>query len=169
MAGGPAYPPYEGRNPTRRYKWFRPRQAAWGQISLASPTNKATLSLFNDNLGTQYLVVRTFQIQATAAHNISIQHQKGSFGTSGGNISSFVTNDAKKAGALYSLDTATALAPRWQTVANANTLPWPIDIPFAVLLPGWSLSFQDQTSAETMILNIMWEAIEADELDFYFE
>ncbi len=43
---------------------------------------------------------------------------------------------------------------------------WPIVLPFQVLEPNWSLVFQDLNNAQTMQLSILWEAIEADELDF---
>jgi hypothetical protein len=158
--------PGEFDNPARRYKWFRPRQANRGVISLAGPTNSATLSLFNNSTGAHLLVVRAWSVAPTTAMQVLIASQRGPQGSAGGVVTPIVAGEAAQAGALYSLDTATALTPDWIAPVQTNWATWAQDFPFAIVMPGWSLSFQDSTAAETMYLAIFWEAILPDELDF---
>lgn len=156
----------EGENPTRRYRSFRPRQAARGVITLTGPTNNATLSLYNNSSGVHVLVVRAFMVSSTVAHLVLVARQQGAQGASGGTIVPGVTGDGARAGLLYSLDTATAITPDYLVPSQFNWPAFGLEFPFEVLQPGWSLTFQDTTAAETMRLAVIWEAVQADQLDF---
>lgn len=156
----------EGENPNRRYKWFRPRNAARGVITLTGPTNNATLSLFNNSTGPHVLIVRAFMVSMTTAHLALVARQQGAQGTQGGQVVPLVAGEGARAGQLYSLDTATALTPDYLVPAQFNWPAFGLDLPFEVLLPQWSLSFQDTTAAETMRLAVLWEAVQADQLDY---
>ena len=161
-------PPNEGYNPTRPYNSdVRPRQGYRGHITI-TPTNNATLSLYNNSGGAHALVVRAYTIFTTAAHVVLIATQQGKQGAGGGTISPFVPGEASGPGQLFSLDTATALTPDFFLPGVIGTPNFGLDFPFGALLPGWSLSFQDTTAAEVMRLGLIWEAIFADELDYYF-
>ena len=157
----------EGLNPTRRYHDARPRQMARGLITLTTPVNSATLSLYNESLGDRLLVVRAYNLFTTVAHLVLVQLQQNKQGTAGGSVAPMVPGDVT-AGTLYSLDTATVLPnPDYIVDLPYNRPAWDYAFPFQVLHPNWSLSFQDTTAAETMRLAIMWEAIYPDQLDYF--
>jgi len=156
----------EGANPTRDYRGIHPRQQARGVITLTGPTNNATLSLYNNSNAGSVLVVRAFVVNTTVAHLVLVARQQGTQGASGGTISCGVTGDGARAGQLYSLDTATAITPDWLVPVNFNAPSFGVDFPFEYLQPGWSLSFQDSTAAETMRLAILWEAVRIDQVDY---
>jgi|SRR6266481_1263959 len=156
----------EGENPTRRYKWFRPRQAARGAIQLSGPANHATLSLFNDSKSTDVLVVRQFLVSGGSNGLVAVALMQTAQGSAGGAIVPVVSGERRLSGALYSLDTAVLITPDYYLDFGDDATIWPIVLPFQVLEPNWSLVFQDLNNAQTMQLSILWEAIEADELDF---
>lgn len=162
----PFDPNPEYQNPTRRYKAFRPRQAYRGVITLATPTNNATLSLYNSGSGPQVLVVRAFTVAPTTAKSVFIAREKGSQGSSGGLIQPVMGATPAGPGQLFSLDTATALTPDYLATPQSNSPIWPYEFPVDVLVPGHSLVFQDTTAAEAFSLAILWEAITVEELDF---
>lgn len=163
----------EGENPTRRYKWFRPRQAARGSITLGNVTNYSTVALFNSSSGAHYLVIRDYEtIFADPGGLTSIGYVQGQLGTAGGVKTPLVPGEAVPPGILTSLDSATLLTLDWPLpwmggAMNNSSAWWPHNFPFAVLPPGWSFVLQDNAVGSGLAqLNVMWEAILADELDF---
>ena len=87
-------------NPARKYKEFRPRMASRGSKATGVPTNRATVSLYNNSTGTYVLAVRDFTLAGTAADNIAISYQPGQVGSSQGLVASFLPTDAIQAEAL---------------------------------------------------------------------
>lgn len=158
----------DGDNPTRRYKWFRPRQAARGSLTTDAPTNKATVSLFNDSKGSYVLVVRAFTVDSAAGHPIAAGYLQGAQGSAAGTVSPLWAGEATMRGSLYYLDTATALTPDWtfETGINQGYVAYPF--PFAIIPPGWNLTFQNTTATEALTVNILWEAVFPDELDWLY-
>lgn len=156
----------EHLNPTRQYHDVRPDQMARGLITL-TPTNSATLSLYNESQGDRLLVVRAYNLFTTVSHLVLVQLQQGKQGAAGGSVAPMLPGEAV-AGTLYSLDTVTALPnPDYIVDLPYNRPAWDYAFPFQVLYPNWSLTFQDTTPTELMRLAIMWEAIYPDQLHFF--
>jgi hypothetical protein len=166
MAGVPN-PPGEGENPTRRYKWFRPRQAARGYADSGVTANFGTVSLFNDSLGSHYLVVRSFFAGHNSGDNAVLSVSQGVLGTVvAGATQSIVAGDAKLPGALYIATPAAALSAPLISSNSSQDPSLYAGFPLVVLLPGWSLVEQPANGAARMDGFFLWEAIFADELDF---
>ena len=158
----------EGLNPTRRYTWFRPRQAARGLKVTGTPVNRATVSIFNSSTGPQYLIVRDIRIAGTASDSIQASFQNGQIGTSQGLVAPMVSGDAAPMGLIASIDTATAFAgDNSLDLGTQGTFTWYHDYPFAVIQPGVSLVLQDPTVAHGITVSAIWEAILSDQLDFW--
>lgn len=160
----------EGENPTRKYKWFRPRQAVRGSIPLVNSVNFATAGLYNDSNGAQYLAVRLPVVAGN--HPVLASYQKGLLAgaTLVTNVTPLIPESAKLPGQLFSVDFATLFTNTdWDVNQNDNILYlWPF--PFAVLPPNYSLVLQNQTaSGQITAAMFVWEAIYPDELDYAFE
>ena len=155
-------------NPTRRYKHFRPREAARAQKTL-TPTNKATFSLYNDTTGRSVLVVRDFTVQGTANDLVGTSYQSGQIGTSQGLVQPLMPSGGKTAGLLASIDTVTTYASDYiLALSSLGAFVWQHDFPFAVIEPGWSLVFQAATAAHATTVAVVWESIQIDELDSFW-
>src|SRR5215472_7552794 len=119
-------------NPARKYKDFRPRQAARGSKTTAVPTNRATISLYNNSTGTFVLAVRDFVIGGTAADTIAISYQGGQIGSSQGLVASFLPTDAIQPGLIASIDTLTVYAADYTVPLNTTgEWEWFHEFPFA--------------------------------------
>ena len=156
----------EGENPTRRYKWFRPRQAMEGALApQATATNFATVSLYNDSRVSHYLVVRSLGLQLNGNFPTKIMHQ-GTLGSHLGTEAPLIPAEARLPGLIYYGDQAAAEPGAQIYEFQSNSRDYTI-LPFAVIPPGWSWGFQTNTVAGTLAyFNLLWEAIFADELDF---
>lgn len=157
----------EGLNPTRRYKWFRPRQAARGRARLAGPINTATVALFNNALGRKVMIVRAMQLGGSGGSNVVTSYQKGSFGGAPGIVQPLVPESQTPPGLLTTLDSVTVY-PGDFSIANAaaGDAWWEHDFPFAVIPSGWSLVLQQGAVTRTIDCSLMWESIDEDQLDF---
>ena len=156
-------------NPARKYKHFRPRQAARASKSLGVPTNHATVALYNNSSGPYLLVVRDFQISGTANDTIAVSYQPGAIGASPGLVQTLIPTDQLPAGQILSVDTATVYPGDYiLSLAGYSTFEWFHDFPFGVLTPGFSVVFQAVTIAHAMTVAVVWEAIEIDQLDYFY-
>ena len=154
--------------PRREYKHFRPRQAVRGMKAQGVPTNRATISLFNDSTGPYVLVLRDFSVNGTANDNIATSYQPGQIGTSQGLTQSLLPTGAKQNGLIASIDTATVYAGDYTlNLSSLGTFEWFHDWPYAIVEPGWSLVFQATVAAHAVTVSALWEAIAIDELDFF--
>jgi hypothetical protein len=158
----------EGDNPTRKYKWFRPRQAWYGRAQANGPTNYGTVSLFNDTLGSELIVLRHVAFLNMGNVRIAMFHQPGAQGTFASNGLPLVPGTAKRAGGIYTSDQATNQSTGLYFDCNTNQVEWRHDFPIAIVPPQYSVSFQCQTAATTTTVTFMWEAILEDELDYLF-
>jgi hypothetical protein len=159
----------EWYNPTRRYKHFRPREAARALKAQGTPTNKATISLFNNSTGPRVLVVRDFTLNGTAADVIATSYQQQQIGTSQGFVASLLPSQPPPSGLLASIDTATAYAGDYQlALSSLGIFVWQHDFPYAVIEPNFSLVFQCTTTAHALTASLVWEAISIDELDWFW-
>ena len=157
----------EGENPTRRYKFFRPRQAARGYISVSGGSAFPSVYLFNPT-STHYLVVRDFQPVVGSGSLLYIASVRGKTGTQGGTIHAFVGDTTTPAGQLWSDNAATALTPDNLQRDTGNSSMWSHDFPIGIVGPGWSMVFQQAVSTTTLELALIWEAILPDELDWSY-
>ena len=158
----------EYENPTRRYKWFRPRQAARGSITPATNVNYPTAALYNDSSGPQLLMVRLVSCVSPNGGTMGLIAQQGTIGAAGGIISPFVSGEAKPPGALYALDGAALVVSDFVMATYTGSWPENGAMPVAVLQPGWSLVAQSNSLTDKAQFGFMWEAISVDELDFIY-
>ena len=159
----------EGLQPTRQYKWFRPRQAARFAFTTPVPVHKATLYLFNDSQGPLWIVVREFYGLGTDFIAPGLGVVQGKAGTIQNNvIIPVVLGDSILAGQLYYADTATVITPNVINLVT-NVSVFLNFFPLVVLAPGWSLVVQDGTDAISMSVTLMWECIYPDQLDAFGE
>src|SRR5262249_60582120 len=95
--------PIELYNPTRRFKHFRPREAVRALKATAVPTNRATVSIFNNTTGPRVLVVRDFTITGTANDTVATSFATGQIGSSQGLVSGLVAGEALPTGLIASI------------------------------------------------------------------
>ncbi len=159
----------EGDPGTRRYKWFRPRQAARGGIVSHTPTNFGTVSLYNPSTGPHVLVVRTWRHQAAANITYVWGYNNGRLSGTAGNVAPLFPGDAKPQGLVDYQDAAATITGDFEEKSVASGLLfWPHNFPFACIPPGWCLFVQGQSSASPIDCSFEWEAVEIDELEFYY-
>jgi hypothetical protein len=158
----------EGENPTRRYKWFRPRQAARGYASPAAPANKQTILLNNSSGAEKYLIVRAFFVRQANNDDIGVGYVNGTLSGTAAQQGNLFPGDGSLPGAVYTLDDATTRSYDFQITPSQNTFWWQHDFPFAVLQPGQSLLLQDTTAAHAMAVAFFWEAVFPAELDWLY-
>lgn len=159
----------EGLNPTRRYKWFRPRQAAFITGSISGAANNSDVILYNNSRGPQTLVLRDLRVISGAGSEVFLSMQHGTVGTllSTAVPKTMWPDQATPPGQIYTLDDATDLSSNFGLgCPNAGVPMWQHDFPFGIIPPNWSLIFQ-QSSA--LGLSILYEAVFSDELDYAFE
>lgn len=156
-------------NPRREYRLFRPRQGVRGRAITGTPVNLATVGLFNNNRGRSYLIVRDISISGTAGDTIGTSFQPGQIGSTAGLTAPMVCNEATEPGLVNSIDTATVYPGDYEFGLNAQgVFWWQHDFPYAVIIPNYSLVFQDGTAAHAMTISLIWEVIEADQLDYFY-
>lgn len=155
-------------NPRRLYRLFRPRQAMRGRSTTGTPTNRATVGLYNNSTGRSTLAVRDITISGPASDTINIQYAQTQIATTAGQQSALVANEAIVPGLLAWVDTATVYSGDYAAALTAQgVFWWQHDYPFAVVQPGYSLVFQDSTAAHAIAVSLIWEAIEIDQLDYF--
>jgi len=156
-------------NPTRRFKNFRPREAVRALKATGVPTNRATVSVYNNSTGPRVLVVRDYTVSGTANDFVATSFAVGQVGSSQGLVSGLVAGEQLPQGLIASIDTTTVYAGDYSIpLGQPGFFEWYHDFPFAVVLPGWSLVFQCNTVAHALTVSAMWEAVSIDELDFFW-
>lgn len=156
-------------NPRRMYRLFRPRQAMRGRSTTGTPTNRATISLYNNSTGRSTLAVRDVTISGTASDTVAIQYAQTQVGTTAGQQAALVANEAITPGLMAWVDTTTVFSGDYVAALTAQgAFWWQHDFPFGVVQPGYSLIFQDTTAAHALTVSLIWEAIEIDQLDYFY-
>lgn len=156
-------------NPRRMYRLFRPRQAMRGRSTTGTPTNRATIGLYNNSTGRSTLAVRDITISGPASDTINIQYAQGQIASTAGQQSALVANEAIVPGLLAWVDSTTVYSGDYIAALTAQgVFWWQHDYPFAVVQPGYSLVFQDSTAAHAIAVSLIWEAIEIDQLDYFY-
>jgi len=155
-------------NPTRKYKYFRPRQAFRGTANL-TPTNLPSFALYHTGLNATVLIVRYWELTLAAAATVLTAIQRGVYGNKVMTGVGIVPETAAPAGNVNSLDTATAITGDASPAVVPPVYGWIQDYPFTVLQPGCSLIVQGQTVAQAARVTFFWEEILIDQLDFLYE
>jgi hypothetical protein len=156
-------------NPARRYKAFRPRQAVIGSRNTGTPTNLATVALFNNTSGPYWLVVRDATISGTASALVHAGYVQGQVWTASGVIQNMIITDAQLPGTIGSVDTATVFASAYLLTLPNGLWFWQHEMPWAVIAPGFSWVVQAVVVAQGIQASFIWEAIFPEELDFLYD
>jgi hypothetical protein len=159
----------EGVNPARRYKYFRPRQAMVGFGRVATSTNQATVTLYNNSTGSQCLAVRDWTINGSSGNLSRLSLQPGLIGTPFTTQSPIIPDSATLAGIITFIDTTTLFTGIYEPEMISGGVQWLHNFPFCVLPPNWSLVVQAFSTGQGILASFVWEAIEPDELDFAFQ
>jgi hemolysin activation/secretion protein len=156
-------------NPTRRFKNFRPREAVRALKAQAVPTNRATISIYNNSTGPRVIVLRDFTVSGTANDMIATSYANGQVGSSQGLVAPLVAGDQLPIGLIASIDTTTVYAGDYQIpLGQPGFFEWYHDFPYGVVIPNMSLVFQCTTAAHAMTVAAVWEYVSIDELDFFW-
>lgn len=151
----------------RRYKWFRPRQAALG-FANPSGTGPLAAALYNNSTGAQLIVIRSVQWGEGGgfAGGFAMQLIHGTNGTLVGPGVPFITGDNIPAGRIYANNGPVTITPQMSWSAFSSGIV--TTLPIAILQPGWSAVFSDINSSGAVSADVgfLWEAIEPDELDY---
>lgn len=158
---------FEAENPTRRYKHFRPRQAARGGVGEVTPTNYATFALFNNSTASQLLIVRgvSYAIGSRPPQWGMIEERLT--GTPGQTGNYFPSMGALPGLVDYSDQPAILpgdFVDGYSGATNASLPPLPF--PLAVIEPGWSFFIQGMITGGGSSAGFIWEAIFPEELDY---
>jgi hypothetical protein len=84
-------------------------------------------------------------------------------------VSPLFSNEASQPGLIASIDTTTVYIPDYVVPLNTSTSwEWYHDFPFGVIQPGYSLVWQCSVAAHAIVVAAVWEAIEVDQLDWFW-
>jgi hypothetical protein len=159
----------EGENPTRRYKWFRPRQAA-SAGGFINGSNSGAVALFNDSVGSHVLVVRSVRVSSGGGtiNANSFNLNRALTGSPNPQVP-VMSSTPQIYGQVRTEDLATypALASiQFDQVVNVDAW-WEQTFPIAVVEPGWSFGVVN-SNAGKIGASFLWEAVTIDELDYIF-
>lgn len=158
---------FEAENPTRRYKHFRPRQAARGGVATVVPTNYATFALFNNSTASQLLIVRAVSYGingAPAQWGMFMGRLTGTPGQTG----NYFPSMGELPGLVDYSDQPAILPGDFVDGGSQTTLTSipPLPFPLAVIEPGWSFFVQGTLKSFNSTAGFIWEAIFPEELDY---
>ena len=154
-------------NPGRKYRSFRPRQAARGMKALSTVTNFATFFLNNNTTGAQLLVVRDLTINGQAAGNVAASYVLGPLGTGPGKVQQMVPSNPVQVGVLTSADQTTNYPGDYlAALSSTGVWEWEHDFPFAVLEPNWTLVLMSLSLGQAASVAAVWETVYEDQLDY---
>lgn len=129
-----------------------------GGFGQFTPVNFGTCVLFNNSTAGEILVVWSAYLWPNLLGDAGFAVFNGNPG--GKKSYSLWTRMAPVAGVVTQLDTATAYAldqnfPSGMTPANTIA----VDMPWAILDPGWSFIIQSQKAANEMSASIIWQSV----------
>lgn len=159
----------DGLNPTRRYKWFRPRQAARGFGHGTAVAHNPAVLLYNNSTAAQYLVLRALQYiqDAGAETGLAFQLHAGVSGTLAMSGVPVIFGQATLPGQIYQYDDPVVITPDY-FIPAAGDQSWVYDFPPVILTPNSSLELQTIAGSNFRVA-LLWEALFADELDYAFQ
>jgi hypothetical protein len=162
----------EGDPGTRRYKWFRPRQAYRGGVpaTTAGLGLFATISVYNSSTGPTVLVIRDWSVAATAAITLNTGYNQGRLNGTPGGVTPLFPGDRAGAG-LVDYQAAGAVLSADYRMANAvlTSMGWLHNFPFAIVPPGWAFFIQQQSANKLISGGFLWEEVSIDELEYTWD
>ena len=161
----------EGDPGTRRYKWFRPRQAARGGVpaTTAGSGKFATISLYNSSTGPRVLVIRDWSISSTVGHVHGAGYNQGRLSGTAGVVTPFFPGDRAPAGLVDYQAANAALTPDYYVEnLSGSSMQWFHDFPFAIVPPGWAFYIQCVTANTNIDGGFIWEEVSIDELEYFY-
>ena len=145
---------------------FRVLAAARGGVAPTTPTNFGTVSLFNNNPASYFLILRAWQWGAVASASWGVGYTQSRLTGTPGVVTPLVAGEATPPGLVDYSDQAAALAVDWTSPALPSSFSalWTLDIAFAALRPGWSIYFTQLTTAKVTGAGFIWEFRAPDDL-----
>jgi hypothetical protein len=142
------------------------RRAARAFIFDTGEATNTTITLFNQSLGPELLLVWQIGSLQGAQQNLSISHQQLQPLANVAKTQPIVPSDAPPPGILSSGDQPTFYTPDYVFQMNDAPIGWPATFPFAVIPPQWAMVIQYAFGGEASLgVTIWWEAI----LEKYFD
>lgn len=161
----------QGIGGTKPYKNFHPRQAARGTITPITPTNFGTMSLFHNGPANTVIMLRDYQLYFTGnlVSGFGVAYQQKRLTGTPGTVAPIDPTAGTIAGLVDYSDQASKLTWDWELSQSAtvNQLgQWFHDYPFAMLLPGWSICFQNVVSAKSVSGAFIWEVVDQAQVNY---
>lgn len=130
-----------------------------------TPTNNATLGLFNSSQGAELLVVWVAYPALQVINTCGFGVIQGSIGGTVITPRPLYTSGFVRAGVVTKLDTATSyqLDQFWDLGMSPPTA-MNVNLPWAILDPGWSFIIQDQKAGDSFGANVIWQSLFPEEL-----
>ena len=131
-----------------------------------TPTNNATLGLFNNSQGAELLIVWVAYPALNIINSCGFGLFQGSIGGTVIRPQALYTTGAPTAGIVTKLDTATnySLYQFWDLGMSPPTAMH-VNLPWAILDPGWSFIIQDQKAGDTFGANVVWQSVFPEEIE----
>jgi hypothetical protein len=128
--------------------------------------NFAQFGLFNNDTQGRYLVIRHFTMGAASNSTVEFGVTQANLAGTAVTIFPLVTVDRPPPGsATWKAGTATLTLDYAVGIVALGSYQWPINIPFAILTPGWSFIMQNFTSNIVSTFGVLYEAYTPEELD----
>src|SRR5271163_3896820 len=137
---------------------FDLRRCARGIISDQGEATNTTLALTNNSNASELILVHANAGDGLNQQPNFLAYRQGLTLTPGGNITAIVPGDAPPPGVLSSGDLLEPITPDWPNPTLTFTTPGFMVFPYAVLLPGWALVFQQVANYNGPLgVSIFWE------------
>ena len=156
------------------YPPFKPRHCMRGAGEGGGSAEQAIVALLNNSSGAYYLVVRDFQVSQTDGDSVSTYYTQtlpltAHSYTNPNPAAPLVPGEAVWPGQVWIGSTSAFPAADYTPLSTGQKFNfWVHDWPFAVLLPGWYLVFQDEDNAGKFVtVSFIWQSFRAEELDHY--
>lgn len=136
-----------------------------GQFATAA-ADFTTLALLNNSQYAEYLLIRTWSFTPNGNNIGLVGVAQTNFGGTAVTPIPFMPNEAPPPGVLTHI-AATSAQVNGFVIGGSASSPniWPLDIPFALVPPGWSFFIQQFTANVILTASVMWEAIMPEQLD----
>lgn len=137
------------------------RMAVGGASLSALAANYNGISLYHNGSGQFALMVRDFSVANSASGIITGGYFQGPLGTLSAQSSPLVTGEAAMPGQIYTQQQTTPFAPvsRIYQTGVGLQVTWNHDLPYAVLLPGWSFFLATGAVNIGLAAQFTWEAV----------
>lgn len=132
----------------------------------STPSNLATLAVFNNSIMGELLAIWLVSLEATNSGVNAAGVYEGQIGTEAGTTNPWVTGEKAQPGLLTYSDTATVYpADLFGQYFFANYQLMGGYVPIAIIRKGWSFFIQDLGSGDNPIgMNLGWQACHMEDI-----